>query len=374
MDIDFDYLMKDWDRHGTGRIYVRYGGRKIRLRAAPGTPEFAEAYANALYELQHNGKKRPQLTGAAAGTMGWLAACYFASPEFRGLSVQSQTTRRAIIEECLREPRRPGSADVIRDCPVNVFTAQHVKMLRDRKANTPGAANNRKKYLSAWFGWAIEQSLMPSNPARDVKRIKYATNGFHPWTIDEVRQFEERHPIGSKARLALALLLFLGVRRSDVVHLGKQHTKDGWIRFVPQKTKHKRRDVSEKPILPILADIIAKSPTGDLTYLETNYGRPFSAVGFSAWFKDRCREAKLHHCSAHGLRKAGATIAANNGASDRMLMALFDWTSSNQATTYTKAADKKRLTAAAAQLVNDQMANSELPHPLPHQNLRVGND
>ena len=59
------------------------------------------------------------------------------------------------------------------------------------KAGLQGAANKRRKYLSAMLGWACEQDppLLKSNPARDVRRIKYATSGFHNWTTDEVKQF-----------------------------------------------------------------------------------------------------------------------------------------------------------------------------------------
>jgi hypothetical protein len=53
--------------------------------------------------------------------------------------------------------------------------------------------------------------------------------------------------------------------------------------------------------------------TGDLTFLVTKHGKPFTANGFGNWFRDRCDEARLPQCSAHGLRKAGATIAAENG-------------------------------------------------------------
>jgi hypothetical protein len=79
------------------------------------------------------------------------------------------------------------------------------------------------------FGWAVEESLMHLNPACEIRRIRYASGGFHTWTVEEVRQFETRHPIGSKARLAFALLLFLGVRRGDLVTLGRQHVKNGWL-------------------------------------------------------------------------------------------------------------------------------------------------
>jgi integrase len=285
------------------------------------------------------------------------------------LDQRARHSRRAIIEECLREPRKPRVDDLMRDCPNTALAPAHIKMLRDRKVNAPGAANNRRKYLSSMFGGAVEEGLMRSNPAREVRRIKYATEGFHAWTVDEVRQFEERHPVGSKARLALALLLFLGVRRGDVVTLGRQHVKDGWLRMVPRKTRHKRLELSEKAILPVLADVIAKSPTGDLTFLVTEYGRPFTAAGFGGWFRKRCDEAGLRHSSAHGLRKAGATLAAENGATDRQLMALYDWTSEKQANVYTTAANRKRMAGVAAARLAGSDGEQEVTHQVSHLQL-----
>jgi integrase len=365
MRMNLPYLTADRDRHGNERLYVRRHGQKIRIRARPGTEAFAQAYAAALCMFENTtAASRPTVSSAPAGTLGWLAACYFASVEFRQLGRQSQTTRRGIIEECLREPRKPGSRDLMRDCPVNLLSAVHVKMLRDRKASTPGAANNRRKYLSSMFGWAVEHGLLRVNPAREVRKVRYATAGFHTWTVEEVRQFEERHHIGTKARLALALLLYLGVRRGDVVTLGRQHVKDGWLRLVPQKTRYRNLEVSQKPVLPILADIIAQSPTGALTFIETEFGKPFTPNGFGGWFRARCNEAGLPHCSAHGLRKTGATLAAEKGATDRQLMALYDWTSEKQATAYTRAANRKKLAAQAAYLLApDQTANVEVSHP-----------
>jgi len=51
----------------------------------------------------------------------------------------------------------------------------------------------------------------------------------------------------------MALLLFTGTRRQDMVTLGKQHVKGGWIQYIPKKTLYKRREVSQKPFLPVLA-------------------------------------------------------------------------------------------------------------------------
>jgi len=105
-----------------------------------------------------------------------------------------------------------------------------------------------------------------------------------------------------------------------------------------------------------------------MTYLETQYGKPFTVNGFGGWFRSRCDEAGLPQYTAHGLRKAGSTIAAENGATDRQLMALFDWTSEKQANVYTAAADKKRLATEAARLIaGDQTQNKNCPTILSHR-------
>jgi integrase len=368
MRANFPYLIADRDRHGVTRYYVRRHGRKVRVKEKLGTEAFALAYGEALRALDPGAAKhREALKSASVGTLGWLAASYFTSLEFRQLDPISQRNRRSIIEDCLREPRKPGASDLMRECPLTVLSSAHVKMLRDRKSAMPGAANNRRKYLSSMFAWAVENGFMRMNPAREIRRVRYASEGFHTRSIEEVRQFEAHHPIGTKARLALALLLYLGVRRGDVVTLGRQHVKAGWLRMVPRKTRHKRREASEKPILATLADIIARSPTGDLAFLVTEYGKPFTANGFGGWFRKRCDEADLPHCTAHGLRKAGAALAAEDGATDRQLMALFDWTSEKQANVYTAAASRKRLAGDAAKhLASGSEAEQKVSHQVSH--------
>lgn len=81
---------------------------------------------------------------AARGSLGWLAALYFGSEEFKKLA--SGPTRRALIEECLRETIRDGSTDLVADCPLSFVTPAKIKRLRDLKQGLPGAANNRRKY------------------------------------------------------------------------------------------------------------------------------------------------------------------------------------------------------------------------------------
>src|SRR5258708_2180972 len=65
-----------------------------------------------------------------------------------------------------------------------------------------------------------------------------------------------------------------------------------------------------RPILPGLRAILEATPGGHMSYLVTQHGKPFTAPGFGNKFRDRCNQAGLHHCSAHGIRKFDATAAA----------------------------------------------------------------
>jgi integrase len=370
--IDLPYLMPDTDRHGNERLFVRRYGRKIRIREEPGTKAFMDAYGAALEALEGGAPEPRQAprSGAPVGTLGWLAATYFASVEFTSLPEDSQRTRRGIIEDCLREPIKPNSRDKMALCPLALLSGLHIRMLRDRKGEKKGAANNRLKYLSSMFSWSIERNppLLRSNPARDVKPKKYATEGFHSWTADEVEQFETHHPIGSKPRLAFALMYYLGVRRGDAILLGRQHMRNGTMRFIPQKTRHTKMGAIELPIPSQLTEIIEATPSGDMTFLITEWGKPFTRAGFGNWFRDQCDDAGLPQCSAHGLRKARAAILAERGATDRQLMAVFGWESEKEATKYTKAANRKRLAADAMALpAREQKEEIDCPTKVPHR-------
>jgi integrase len=349
------YLKRDKNQYGAERIFVRRNGKTIRLRETPGTAAFAKEYADALQRLASGIAKRkeaegrrPKIRAVHDRTFGWLAKRYFASQEFQGLDPKSQRTRRIVIEECLHETHKGVP---MADCPIEHITSAKIKALRDAKGELRGAGNNRRKYLSAMFGWAVEADLMTGNPARDVKKLKYATDGFHTWTIDEVRRYEERHSVGTKARLALALLLYLGVRRCDVVRLGPGMISDCSITFVPKKTDWKSREPLTLPILPELAEVLAASQIGTETFLETEWGKPFSDAGFGGWFRKRCDEAGLPECSAHGLRKAGATLAAERGATAHQLMAIFGWDTVSMADRYTRRANRKKLAGEAMKLL-----------------------
>lgn len=332
MDLRHKYLSKDKDRHGNDRYYVRKPGRpKVRIKGEPGSPEFMAAYHAAL--------EAPTEKPASVdkGSFRTLCIAYFSSPIFAKLDESTRTWRRRELETVCRKHGHK---------PVERMESKHVRRIRDEVAEMPGAANNRLKAIKALFAWGIEEEIegVKGNPARDVKLISYKSKGHHSWTIEEVEAFEARHPLGTRAHLAMALLLHTGGRREDAVRLGPQHVRNGRVVFTQAKNEHRTPIEIDIPLHPDLAAVIAATPLRGLkTFLVTDYGKAFSPAGFGNRFRIWCDEAGLPHCSAHGLRKALAVRLAERGASSQEIMAWTGHVTLEEAERYTRAANRRRL-------------------------------
>lgn len=101
------------------------------------------------------------------------------------------------------------------------------------------------------------------------------------WTPEDLDKFEARHPIGTKARLALAFLVYTGARRSDAVRLGWHMVRDGFLTWVQHKGRNTQPVEVTIEMLPELRSIIEATPiVGTATFLVTEHGRPFTAEGF----------------------------------------------------------------------------------------------
>jgi integrase len=367
--IDLKYLLEDKDRYGNIRIYFRRKGvPKIPLKQPIGSAEFISEYKLAFSGRAQTSAPQQKLsrTRAGNGSLRWLIERYYdESEDFSLLDPRTQRVRKMTLDTICMEPMSQDDATPIGMMEFASMPPLAVRRLRDRKKGAPEAGNTRVKALRQVFKFGIEHQFCQHNPAREVSYIKTGSQGFHAWDIGEVRQFEETHPLGSKPRLALAILLFLGARRSDAVQFGKQHVRAAehmppalrdlhtgrWLQYTQHKNRKKKPVTLTIPILAELEEVLEASPLGDLTWLVTAFGNGFTAAGFGNWFRDQCNKAGLRHCSAHGLRKAGATIAADNGASSHTLMSIFGWSTLKQAELYTRSADQKRLAANGMRLI-----------------------
>jgi integrase len=180
------------------------------------------------------------------------------------------------------------------------------------------------------------------DPTQGVKKIKPKKNGgFHRWTDAEIAQFEARHAIGTRARLAMALGIYIGQARQDVVRMGEQHITDEVLAWVRLKTEDKTGFELAIPVHPELRQIINATPSGHLTFLATEFGAPFTPAGFGSWFRDRCNEAGLPQCSFHGLRKAASSRLADAGCNAIEIAAITGHASLREVERYIETRDRR---------------------------------
>jgi integrase len=340
MNLKIKYVIKDVDRYGVVRWYYRKPGcAKIKL-PDPTHPTFLESVAAA----QAAAAPLPPKAEEEDASLRWLIVHYYRSTGYKRLGKRTQHIRKMILDHLCE---RHGD-DLYRQ-----MRLRHFINIRDEKEAAPEAGNSVIKALRQVFEWALEQELVNENlPALVRYRESNNPDGFYTWSQEDIAAFIQKHPLGTKAYLALTLMLYTGARRSDVISFGPQMIKDGYLRFVQYKGRgHKGTRVETTiPFLPVIQEAIAACPSGQLTFLTTAFNAPFTGNGFGNWFKDRCTEAGLPQCSAHGLRKAGACLAAENGATLLELQALFGWKSSKMPDLYIRKAKRKLSTERAAQL------------------------
>jgi integrase len=333
--IRLDYVHEFLDRHGRVRRYFRRSGfNQVPLPGLPGSVEFMAAYQAAL----SGDTVRPIEIGAGrakAGTVAALTAAYLNSIAFGNLAPETQRSRRGILERFRAEHGEKR---------VTLLGRQHVERMLAAKAAIPSAARNFLNALRVLMQFAIETGIRSDDPTVGVKRVKLRTEGFRTWTEDDIGAFEAAHPIGTRARLALTLLLYTGQRRSDVIRIGRQHVRGGAIHVRQQKTGAELAI----PMHANLKAVLDATLSEHLTFLTTAQGKPFTAAGFTNWFHDMCKEAGLSKgTSAHGLRKAACRRLAEAGCSTNEIAAISGHSSLREVERYTKAADQARMARAA---------------------------
>jgi integrase len=316
-------------RHGKTKWYVRVGkGARFRIKADFGTPEFDAAYQAAL-----TGEAAPaKRSKAYAGSLTWLIERYREVDAWKSFSLATKRQRENILKQVIATAgNRPYTA----------INQAAIVAGRDRRVATPFQARHFLDTMRGLFEWATEAGHVKVNPAASVKypTLKYG-EGFPVWSEDDVAAFEKRWPLGTRERVWISVLLYTGLRRGDAVRIGKQHVRNNVAVLKTQKSGEKIE--VHLPLLPPLLDALQAGPTAELAFICGANGKPMTKESFGNAFSDACRKAGIQK-SAHGLRKVGATRAANNGATVAQLNAIFGWTGSKMASLYTESADRARL-------------------------------
>jgi len=115
-----------------------------------------------------------------------------------------------------------------------------------------------------------------------VKRVKRpydAAKANRPWTEEERRTVLAEVPY--QLRVPVALAMFTGLRKGDVLSLTKSAIRDGQIW---RRTSKTGQEISI-PIHPDLAHLLASAPPHDaVTVAATTNGTPWTESGFNSTF------------------------------------------------------------------------------------------
>lgn len=331
-----------WTSDGRTRYqFRRKGYRRYYFQNAPWSDAFMEEYRACM-----SGKTArlvPGIDRSAPESFGALISTYYGTAHYTSLRPSTKATYRREMERLRAE---------IGDDTVSELHRKHVSAMMDRRGSR-GAANNLHRALRVLMRCAVALGWRDDDPTKAIQRLSEATDGFHTWTEAEVAKYEETHPEGSQARLALILMLYTGQRRSDAVTLGRQHVRGSFIYVAQAKTRTRL----EILIHPRLAVELAQVPPDQLTFLQTQYGRPFTANGFGNKMRQWCNEAGLPQCSSHGLRKLMAVRLAEAGCSAPEIASVTGHKSLREVERYIKAAEQKRLSESAMQRIGGERQN-----------------
>ncbi|WP_342360775.1 tyrosine-type recombinase/integrase [Terrarubrum flagellatum] len=328
-----------------GHVYLSFRrgkGARIPLPGKPGSPEFDEAYAAALSGVAAAKKQaRPGLT---EGTIAFAIASYMRSPAYTDLRKTSKAgyaTRINILRD--NHGHRTLSGLNQERIEQKILAPYH-----DR----PGQRLALLKMLRIIIRHCIGKGWLKADPSQTIKRPK--TKEIRAWTDAEIAAFEQRWPIGTQQRLAFALHLFTGQRRSDVHRMTWADIAGSTIAVAQQKTGHKLRIALHEDLRAVLA----ATPRKHAVILPTVYGAGRTVNGFSQWMRDAITDAGLPlDAKPHGLRKAAGRRLADVGCSAHEIMSVLGLKTLAEAERYTREADQRRLSVSAIEKLQGQKAN-----------------
>jgi site-specific recombinase XerD len=337
------HLHHEYNRHGNPVWYVRKGkGPRIRIKHEYGTDEFNEAYDTAV-----SGQTPKPAGKAAKGSLEWLWMLYRQTAAWTDLSMATRRQRENIMRNVLKTGGNQ---------PLSKISSKSIKAGIDRRKGH--AARHFLDTMKGLYKWAIDAEHVKIDPTAGKAVTKPKTKGFPVWEENEIIQFEQRWPRGTRERVMFDIYCYTGLRRGDAAALGRQHIKSGVISIDTEKTGTR----VTIPVLEVLQKTLDAGPTGDLAFIASAKGHRMTKESVGNAFRDACRAAGIKK-SAHGLRKAAATRAANNGATEAQLEAIFGWEGGKMAALYTRTANREKLASGAMSTLARTEPETSIPAP-----------
>jgi integrase len=323
--IKLKYVNEYLDRTGKLRRYFRRGGKTLGpLLGDVGSDEFMAAYQGYMAGVAPVVSPR-----SIEGSLGRLINEYYGSRPFLNLKPSSRQIYRYVLEPL---------AKVHGHRTALITHKQASKLIAEIGATKPGMANLTKSVLQKMMKYAIKANWRDDNPIIGIEPFKRGTH--HTWNEGELKTFETRWPLGTRQRLAYALLLYTTQRVGDVAKMHRSDLVAGELHVIQQKT-------GAELYLPFVDEIqraLTAFPAKGLTLFGRADGKPMTRAGLTKFMKDAIAAAGLPaKCVPHGLRKAGMRRLAEAGKTEKQIAAVSGHRSLREVQRYTEAADQRRL-------------------------------
>lgn len=321
------HVYSERSRHGRLQWYHRIGrGKRTRLPEPFGSPEFYAAARAAEY-----GEDAPKQKKADKGSWAWMVSQYLDSRAFLSYELATQKQRRKLLQDAATAAGDSGP-----EC-VTKRTIQCVMVERP-----PHAANNFLKAIRAFYKWAEQVGHIEEgeDPTVGIRANVTKSDGWDIWTPDMIADYRSAWAWGTCQRRAFEVLLHTGLRRGDLVRLGRFHNRDDMHEIEARKN----RVICYIPNVPELLAVTQTTPAGQSVYVVRENGDPFTEHSFGAWFDDACNAAGIpSRIRAHSIRKTAATLDAEAGKTAHWLMSKYGWKKLSEAERYTRKASRRTI-------------------------------
>jgi integrase len=304
-------------------------------------------------------------TAPVEQSVAWLVRQFMGSAQVMALKPSTRLCFDNLLRRMCALPWPAKGPDaVVGDGTFAALRKEHMLQIRARFVDTPATADYLVKAVRAMFYWAEERGFSTTiNPAARMGAL-WQSNGHEPWTYGDHAMFCRRWSVGTRQRLAYDLALYSGARVCDLHMMGPQHLRRGWLYWIEEKGKDskalKRRAKRNKSREwkahgDLLASFTATTH-GIRNFIVRPDGKPYARPDRLGRAIVRWAKAAGVGKTAHGIRKLGATMLADNGADLITIRDFLGHSSFAEAEVYIRNRDKRRASERAVALMDIERA------------------